>query len=255
MIRRELAGRRILVTRAADDADHWAARLAAVGALPVTLPCLICEPITDDATVRRLRDAINEADWLLLTSARGAHAVARLLRGGPAGRTPTRVPTQLRIAAVGPATARAATRRLGRVDLVAGENTAKGLADELAATIRDAPPTRPVRVVIAAAAGGRDDAAAVLGAAGVAVLQVAVYRTVPAPAVRNKRDLAADGVEIVLLASPSAVTGLLRLVVLPTSARIITIGPTTSTAATAAGLVVAGEAKRPTFEGILEAIL
>lgn len=249
MIRRKLAGRRILVTRAADDAARWAARLTAVGAQPLTLPCLVCEPIGDEATVHRLRDAIAAADWLLLTSARGAQAVAQLLRGV------TPLPVGLRIAAVGPATARAATTHLGRVDLVARENTAIGLAGQLAAALREPASTGQVRAVIAAAATGSDDAAALLSAAGLAVTQVAVYRTVPAPAARTKRDLAADGVEIVLLASPSAVTGLLRLAVLPASARVITIGPTTSTAATAAGLVVAGEAKRPTFDGILEAIV
>lgn len=249
MSRRHLEGRRILVTRAADDADRWAAQLTAVGAQPLTLSCLICEPITDDATVQLLRDAVTAADWLLLTSARGVQAVAQLLeRGAP-------LPVGLRIAAVGPATAAACTTQFGRVDFVARENTSVGLANNLAEMFRNDAATKRVRVVMAATATGNDDAAALLGAAGMMVTQVAVYRTVPAPAAATKRDLAADGIEIILLASPSAVIGLMHLAVPPASARVITIGPTTSKAATAAGLVVAGEAKQPTFEGILEAIV
>ena len=248
MIRRQLEGRRILVTRAADDADRWAERLTAVGARPLTLPCLVCESIGDDATMRRLRDGIDAADWLLLMSARGAEAVAQLLAGGAP------VPAGLRIAAIGPATARAATTHLGRVDLVAREGTAVGLAGEIADMARNSVGAGQVTALIATAASGSDRAADLLGGAGLVVIQVAVYRTVPAPVAMTKRNLAADGVEIVLLASPSAVTGLLHLAILPASARIITIGPTTSAAAMAAGLAVSGEAKRPTFEGILEAI-
>ena len=250
-----LAGRRILVTRASDDAGRWAARLAACGALPVTLPCLVCEPISDAVTAGRLRAAIDRADWLVVTSARGVRAVAGLLGGAPSVAAPVALPRRVRIAAVGPATARAVTDHFGRVDLIAQVNTAVGLAHELADAVRSRGGATPARVVLAGPAGGRHDATMVLAAAGVAVTEVAVYRTVPAPVAATKRDLAADGVEIVLLASPSAVTGLLHLALLPASARIITIGPTTSTAAIAAGLVVAGEARHPTFEGILEAIV
>lgn len=255
MMAAELSGRRILVTRAAADAGRWASRLAAAGAHPVTLPCLVCETMTDSDTARQLRSAVDAADWLILASARGVRAVAQLLdatatvRGGP------RLSRRVQIACVGPATARAAMEHLSRVDLLAQEPTAMGLARELVAVARSVGTAGPVHVVIAGAAGGRADVAATLRAGGIQVTQVAVYRTIPAPAAVTKRDLSIDGVEIVLLASPSAVTGLLHLATLPPSVRIITIGPTTSRAAVAAGLVVAGEAREPTFEGILEAIV
>ncbi len=243
-----LAGRRILVTRSADDAEPWVRRLAEIGARPVALPCLVFEPITDLQTARRLHDAIAEAQWLLLTSARGVRAVAHVLGVGASLRA------DLHIAVVGPATARAAIEHLGRADLVARDSSAAGLARELVARVAGDAVATSAHVVIAAAASGSDDAAAVLGGAGVRVTQVAVYHTVPAAPAITKRDLLAEGVEIVLLASPSAVTGLINLATVPTSARIITIGPTTSLAATNAGLAVAGEATRPTFEGILEAM-
>jgi uroporphyrinogen-III synthase len=110
------------------------------------------------------------------------------------------------------------------------------------------------RVVIAGAVGGRDDAEDALVARGVSVTRVDVYRTLPAPPVARRKDLSAVGIDDVLLASPSAVTGLLNTALVPRGARVITIGPTTSAAATAAGLSVSAEARQPTFEGLLEAL-
>lgn len=243
-----VAGKRVLVTRAAHDADRWAARLAALGAHPVVLPCLVCQPISDDETGRALRDAVAHASWLLVTSARGCEAAGRLLLG-------TVLPGDLRIAAVGAATATAAAKQLGRVDLVAREGTSSGLARELIRLLRREGRVAAAHVVVVGAAGGRDAAAVMLEVAGVNVRRMAVYRTIPAPATATRRDLAADGIEIVLLASPSAVTGLLGRALVPGSVRVVTIGPTTSAAARAAGLVIAAEAVRPTLEGILEAIV
>jgi len=91
-----------------------------------------------------------------------------------------------------------------------------------------------------------------LTAAGITTRRVDVYRTAPVPPLARKRELAADGVDDVLLASPSAVTGLVNCAVLPKEARVITIGPTTSAAATAAGLRVTAEARWPNLDGMLE---
>ena len=243
-----VAGKRVLVTRAARDADRWATRLAALGAEPVVLPCLVCEPIADESTASLLRGALEVADWLLLSSTRGCDATAKLLRGSP-------VPRRLRIAAVGPATGAAAAKCLGRVDFVARGGTSADLGRELIEHLRHERSMFNARVVAAGAADGRDDAAAIIARAGIPVTRVAVYRTIPAPATASKRDLAAEGIEIVLLASPSAVTGLLGSATLPRAAQVITIGPTTSAAAAAAGLSITAEAARPTLEGILEAIV
>ncbi|HEY3934025.1 MAG TPA: uroporphyrinogen-III synthase [Gemmatimonadales bacterium] len=247
MTRNHLRGRRILVTRAADDAASWVSRLAAAGALPIALPCLAVEPISDSDTRRRLIEALRDTEWLLLTSPRGARAAGQLLDGAE-------LSTAVSIGVVGPATARTARRVFSRVDLVAAEKTSAGLARELVRSRHAAVGSVAPRVVIAASTLARDAGAAILRTAGWDVTAIAVYRTVPVPAVALRRDLVADGVEVIVLASPSAVTGLLHQANVPASIRIITIGPTTSRAAIAAGLTVAGEAAEPTFEGIVEAI-
>ena len=239
-----LAGRRVLITRALEDAGAWADRLSALGADPVILPCIRTEVLDDDATRARLASALSDAGWLCVMSPRGADAVARL-----AG---TLSPA-LRIAVVGNATAHAVVGAIGRKPYVAHGGTSRALGVELLRELRmdgSAPP----RVVIASARGGRTDAEDALTAAGVAVTRVDVYRTIPAGRATPPRDLAVEGIGDVLLASPSAVEGLLNQAAFPGGMRIFTIGPTTSAAVVAAGLLVSGEATHPDLDSLVEAM-
>src|SRR5690606_37173508 len=115
-----LAGRRILLTRSAEDSAAWAAELERLGAVPVVLPCITTEPIDTPELRAALAAAVAAADWLVVTSRRGAAAAAELLGAAPR-------PATLRVAAVGQATGEVAAERLGRVDAV-GTGTAAELA-------------------------------------------------------------------------------------------------------------------------------
>lgn len=243
MTARAFSGRRVLVTRALDDARRWAPRIAALGAEPVLLPCVSSEWLEDVATGERLAAALGSADWLLFTSVRGAEAVSRIAPG---------IPARTRIGAVGESTADAARRLFSCIPFVAHGGTSRALGDELVAFWGGSATGR--RVVVAGAAGGRDDAEQALEAAGAQVTRVAVYRTSPAAPRSPRRDLTNEGITDVLLASPSAVTGLLNQAVVSTATRVFTIGPTTSAAAMAAGLAVAGESATPDLEGLMEAM-
>jgi uroporphyrinogen-III synthase len=239
-----LAGRRVLVTRALEDAGAWAERLAALGADPVILPCIRTELLNDDATRAQLATALDGAAILCIMSARGADAVARL---------GVRLAPSLRIAVVGNATAHAVLGALGRRAYIARGGTSRALGEQL---LRDALADGGVlpRVVVAAADGGRTDAEEALAHGGVMVTRVDVYRTIPASRSATPRDLAVEGIGDVLLASPSAVQGLLNQASFPKGARIFTIGPTTSAAAIAAGLAVSGEALTPDLDSLVEAM-
>jgi uroporphyrinogen III methyltransferase/synthase len=94
----------------------------------------------------------------------------------------------------------------------------------------------------------------VLEPMGVEVRRVAVYETVPAGRREPKIDLAERGIEVVFLASPSAVQGLAAQAAVPPSAKLISIGPSTSEAIRQAGWQVAGEARTRDIEGLVEAI-
>lgn len=246
MTTQSLNGRRVLVTRALDDAMAWATELAHVGAEPVVFPCLSTRAITDAVTAERLRTAVTDADWIGVTSRRGVQSAAALL-GAP-------LPEHVRVAAVGPATARAASELWRRADLVATHHTVEGLIADLLGTTDSAGASPATHLVLAGARGGRRQGVHALLERGWRVTTVAVYETVPAAPTDRRVDLGAERLDDILLASPSAVTGLRNLACFPKNVRIFTIGPTTTAAARAAGLVVTAEARRPGLDGLLEAM-
>jgi len=113
-----LAGKVVVVTRAEHQAAALEALLQAEGATVYRYPCLAIAPPDnlgplDDA----LRAAVTgQFDWLALTSANAVDAVAQRL--APLG-MPSGALAGLRVAAVGPSTARAAEEALGlRVEMV-----------------------------------------------------------------------------------------------------------------------------------------
>ncbi len=243
---RSLAGRTILVTRSAEDARAWAAELDRHGARTVVFPCIALQPIRNSATAAALAAALENADWLVLTSVHGAHGVAELVGA--------RLGAGARVAVVGEATERAARQVFGRVDLVAPNGTGRSLGVGLARHIRDALGTDSTRVVAAGAENARLDVEEALESLGVEVQRIPVYRTVPASAQEPREDLGALGVDTIFLASPSAAAGLLARAVVPDDARIITIGPSTSETVRDAGLRVDGEAAARSLEGMIEAM-
>lgn len=245
----DLAGQRILVTRPFDDAREWALEIERRGGQPIVFPCLVTEPVHDFATAVRLREALDGATFLAVTSRRGVAGVAALLPDG--------LPEHVRVAAVGPETARAAEEALGRVDLVAADGNGNALARELGhalARLELAEDVRP-RVVVAAADRAGRQIEEWLDPVGVEVVRVIVYRTIPAPPRHDKQDLAAWGVTAILLASPSAAEGLVHQALVPPSAHVLSIGPTTTQAALALGLRVTAEARHPGLDGLLEGLL
>ncbi len=62
------------------------------------------------------------------------------------------------------------------------------------------------------------------------------------------------GADNVVFASPTAVKGFVQQVSVDVAVNVYTIGPSTSAAARAAGLVVTAEAREPSLEGILESM-
>ncbi|MGB7216838.1 MAG: uroporphyrinogen-III synthase, partial [Gammaproteobacteria bacterium] len=241
------AARRILITRSEDDASAWADALTRAGAEAVVLPCIDAEPIVDAALATALRDAARRADWVVFTSRRGVEAFVRLV-----GTTSTKA----RVAAVGPATADAARRALGRTDLVGERGTGESLADALIEAVRPArgaDASSSPRVVLALAANARDVLERKLREAGIDVERFDVYRTVPTAPRAPRISLASLDVDAVWLASPSAVTGFLNQVELDADVALVAIGPSTAAAIRERGLAVAAEAAKPSFEGLLEA--
>jgi len=241
-VRDRSPSRRILITRAAEDSRDWALRLDASGAETIIYPCVVFESLRDAQTSRKLSRALCDADWLVVTSRRGVRAVRRLL-------TPS-LPDGVAVAAVGRATAREARERLGRVDLVPDMENAAALGHALSESL--ARSGRRSLVVVASGDRAARDLERELAPRRVEVARVIVYRTEPVPPSRRRDDLASLGVDTVLLASPSAATGLANRAIVGPRQRVLSIGPSTTRAARELGLSVDAEARRPALEALME---
>lgn len=166
-----LAGRRVLVTRAVEQASRLSEGLRAHGAEPVEVPVLeIKPPESHEQLDTVIRDHFNQYDWLILTSANAARVVAQRAAEQGIALPDVRLP---RVAAIGPATA-AAVQQLGlEVTLIPD---AAYRAEGLLAALGNQAVGK--RVLIARAATARDVIPDALRAAGAEVDIVEAYRNV-----------------------------------------------------------------------------
>ena len=202
---------RVVVTRPAGREGELVDALRADGHDVIHVPLVAIEPVGDSPV------DVEGYDWVVLTSATGASELRRRMRGVPK-----------RVAAIGPATARA----FGGADVVASISTQEGL---LAAM-----PAAPGRVLFAGAEGARRLLPDALDAD-----VVVLYRTVPlAPETWPECDL-------VVLASGSAASAYAAL---GSRAPVVSIGPETTRAAGEGGLTVLAEAPTTDVGGLVDAV-
>jgi uroporphyrinogen-III synthase len=202
---------RVVVTRPSGRAGELLEALRADGHDVSHVPLVAIETIGDVPV------DVGGYDWVVLTSATGARELRRRMRGVPK-----------RVAAIGPATARA----FGGADVVASPSTQEGL---LAAM-----PGAAGRVLFAGAEGARRLLPDALGAD-----VVVLYRTVPlVPETWPECDL-------VVVASSSAASAYAAL---RRPAPVVSIGPETTRAAREAGLTVLAEATTTDVAGLVVAV-
>jgi uroporphyrinogen-III synthase len=228
-----LQDRRILVTRRREQADDLVDALQALGATVVEVPLIAQVPPENTAPLDGALGRLPSYEWLAFTSANAVEAVAeRMARLG------AKLPAEVRLASVGPTTAQAIAARFTprRPDLQPdSEYRAEGLLKAFRAIV-----LAGRRVLLPVSDRARDTLAAGLRAQGAEVEVVTAYRMVTPADVRSCLERAvADGIDLVILASPSAVEGLVGA--LGDQARglaIAVIGPVTEQAARQAGLDV-----------------
>lgn len=250
---RPLFGKRVLVTRAREQASQLSRRLADAGALPVELPTIQIEPPESWTQVDRAVGQLDDYAWVVFTSANGVRWLFQRLE--TLGRD-ARALGQAKVAAIGPATAEA-LRAVGvRADFVPSEYVAEAVAAGLA--------ERGVageRVLVARAAEAREALVARLRSQDARVDEVAVYRTVPALDVGPRlRELLDSGdLDVVTFASSSTVRSLVGLLGDDASERlarcvVACIGPITAQTAQELGLRVDVVAAEYTIPGLVRAL-
>ena len=163
-----LFGRRIVVTRAREQADALSDRLRALGADALELPTIEIRPAADYGPLDRAIAGLAGYDWLIFTTANGVRFfVERLDRSGADLRA-----LGAKICAIGPAT-RAAVEALHlKVDLMGTEYVAEGLLEAFAPF-----DLAGQRVLLPRAAVARDLVPVELARRGAQVDVVEAYRT------------------------------------------------------------------------------
>ncbi|SJN11516.1 Uroporphyrinogen-III synthase [Leucobacter sp. 7(1)] len=246
----QLTGLRILVPRGGDAAVRAEDAIRTRGGVPVRVPLIATVPPVDPAAFDAAIAAWNagEYEWLAVTSAAGAAAVAA------AGASPGR------IAAVGPATVAAlAAGGLAATVRPVSEFTGTALGAALAAelgTASDTVPDQPTRILLALAEGAGTELERALQDAGHLVTRVTAYRTVPAPRdPARERTVATGHVDVILVTSGSVAREVaVRFLPLPAGVRLVAIGPPTARVLAELGLTPDLVAERHTVPGMLDAL-
>jgi uroporphyrinogen-III synthase len=248
-----LMGRRVLVTRAAHQAGKLSEGLRALGAESVEVPVLEIRPPESFDALDAALNGLSDYNWLILTSANTVRSMAER-----AGALDIRLipPKNLKVAAVGEATA-AAARKLGfGVAFVPESYVAESLADGLL------PLTAGKKVLLLRAAVARDVIPDVLRQAGAQVDVVDAYcNALPEFAPTLLRSALAKGVDAATFTSSSSVTHLREAaqaagVAWPfDEVAAVSIGPITSQTLRESGWEPAVEAKNSDIPGLIAAVV
>ena len=239
---RPLYGRTVAVTRAREQASGLGARLRELGAEVVETPVIAVVPLDAPAPDP------SRYDLICLTSPNGVRLLFERLADG--GRD-ARALHGARMAAIGPATARALRAHGVLADVLPERAVAESLVEALGEL--------PVqRALIARARVARDVLPDALRARGAEVDVLELYETVAEPLSPAQLD-AIRAADYVTFTSASTVSNLLSALdgdaAALAGARLASIGPVTSDALRARGLEPSLEAERHDVDGLLAALV
>lgn len=252
-----LAGRRILVTRAAHQAGKLSEGLRALGAEPIEVPVLEIRPPVDSGPLDQSLRQLDQYDWLILTSANTVRALSqRALELGISYEQPVR----LKVAAVGEATAAAARKAGLQVTFIPELYVAESLVTGLLEGVQFQ--TLGLRMLLVRAALARDVIPDALRGAGITVDVVDAYQNVlPEAAPEQLRQALAVGIDAATFTSSSSATHLAEAVRAAgigwplAGVAAVSIGPITSATLCELGWEPADEASPFDIPGLIAAVV
>lgn len=234
--KRPLFGRRVLITRPRHQASALSRLLEEAGAEVLACPSIAIESL-DPAPLHEAIGRLAEYTHLVLTSANGVdHFFTALDKAG----LDMRALGGLRIAAIGPQTARRLAARHVRADIVPAEFRAEGLLAAL-----EGEDLCNAKVLLPRAAGARAVLPDTLREAGALVDEIHTYRAVlPATAAADLAAILEDGpLDCVTFTSSSTASHFAQMLEGPSSLRdslantaVACIGPVTAETASEHGL-------------------
>lgn len=241
-----LAGRTVVVTRSGTRARGLVDALERAGAATVELPLTRQVDAADGgAALRAAASAAGDYRWIVFTSLNAVDRFVAELRDARAFGAAL-------VAAVGGVTADALRAEGIEPDLVPAEHSARGLVEVFPAADDEG----PRRVLFPCADIAPDTIERGLRQSGWEVHRVEAYRTVPAAAPAPELLALAARADALVLTATSSVHAFAALrapdgSAVPVPAHVVCIGPTTATAARAAGMTGVHEAWGASTEGIV----
>ncbi|MGH9733205.1 MAG: uroporphyrinogen-III synthase [Candidatus Acidiferrales bacterium] len=250
-----LAGKRIIVTRAADQSHELVSALESKGATVIIFPLVAFAPPDDWSILDQQLKKLDGFDAILFLSRNAVRYVFQRCRelGIKCEFSPMKRPF---VATVGPATQQALNEEGWSVDYVAKDHTAESLVQEIGDRLAGK------SVFLPRGNRGDDDLPGALRRAGATVTEVVAYQTcAPSDVSPSMLDhIHAGNVDSVVFASPSAFHNLCSLIsrseIIAISERVqfAAIGPTTARAIREFGAHVAVEAADPSAAGMADAL-
>jgi len=250
--RLSLAGLRVLVTRARQQASQLSQRLIQQGAVPIEFPTIEIRPTDDPAALDRALARLDRFGWVILTSTNGVDAFFERLAG--LGKD-ARALGRSRVAAIGPATAGALRDHGIEADWMPEQFLGEAIVEGFRRF-----DISGVEVLLARADIAPPLLADGLTAQGALVTEVSAYRTVPAESSRDRLLAALESkqIDLVTLTSSSTVRNLVdglggRRELLDGVA-VASIGPVTSATASELGVRIDVTADEHTIDGLVRAL-
>ena len=250
-----LAGERVLITRAKDQAGSLAAELETLGATVVEIPAIEIRPPASYVALDATLNNIENYDWLILTSVNGVEAL--FARMQTLGFGPEKL-LHLNIAAIGPATEEAIEVHGLPVDVVPEKYVAESVVEALREQVRGR------RVLLVRARVARDVIPEELRKAGARVHVVEAYETVVPEESRARLQQALSDPKgrptAITFTSSSTARNFVTLLGSDEPAKtlhgitIASIGPVTSATLRELGLSVDVEAAEYTIPGLVKAL-
>ncbi len=256
---RPLFGKRILVTRPESQAAELVDRLLDLGAAPIEAPTIKIAPPKDSEPLDEACAHAGSFDWIVFTSVNAVEYFMRQLRRGTRD---VRTLKDVRLCAVGPATATRIESYGLYVDVVPGTHRAEAV---VAALREQEPDLSTRRILFPHGDLSREVLPKTLREEGAEVVDVVAYRTVLADSDRDTgpdvyKILLEQSVDVVTFTSASSVRNLVKILgeepaadLLNTTA-IAAIGPVTAETATALNINVQIVPRSYTIPALVDAI-
>jgi len=253
--RRPLFGQRIVVTRTREQASQLAKQLGDLGAEVLEIPTIKIVPPEERQPIVEALQGLGEYEWVIFTSPNGVTAFFDYLFKAF---DDVRALGNLRIAAVGPATAAKLKELHLRVDVMPEEYVAQKITKAITAFES----VENLRILLARAQVANPALTKDLETLGAIVDDVAFYRTVPETEDINgaAAKLMESGADWITFTSSSTVENfhtrfdLPKLMARFSGIKLASIGPETTKAITALGLKPAVKARQHTIEGLVQSL-